>query len=138
MKIKINKKNVINEITEQEYEFVEEALNIPVEELPFSNIFGNKYRILGDFQTLNEEHPLTKMIKYLEFNGWSLDPHTDKQPLKFTKSYRVIKPMASDRTEIDTTPTTRTITLTLQKIIQNIVDNTNAIQKNVPLGIFVG
>jgi uncharacterized Rmd1/YagE family protein len=73
MKIKINKKQVINEITEEEYEFIKEALEIPVEELPFSNIFGNKYRILGDFQTLNEEHPLTKMIKYLEFNGWSLE-----------------------------------------------------------------
>ena len=120
MKIKINKKQTINEITEQEYEFVEEALNIPVGELPFSNIFGNKYRILGDFQTLNEEHPLTKMIKYLEFNGWSLEPHTDKQPLKFSKSYRVIKPMATDRTEIDTTPATKTVTLTLQKIIQNM------------------
>jgi len=120
MKIKINKKEVINEITEQEYEFVEEALKIPVEELPFSNIFGNKYRILGNFETLNEEHPLSKMIKYLEFNGWSLEPHVDKQPLKFTKSYRVIKPMASDRTEIDTTPATRTITLTLQKILQNM------------------
>ena len=35
MKIKINKKQVINELTEQEYEFVEEALKIPVSELPF-------------------------------------------------------------------------------------------------------
>ena len=120
MKIKINKKQVINEITEEEYEFVKEALEIPPSELPFSNIFGNRYRVLGNFQTLNEEHPLTKMIEYLEFNGWSLEPHVDKQPLKFTKSYRVIKPMASDRTEIDTTPATRTITLTLQKILQNM------------------
>ena len=83
MKIKVNKKQAINEITEQEYEFVEEALKIPVSELPFSNIFGDKYRILGDFSTLNDEHPLTKMIKYLEFHGWNLEPHTDKQPLKF-------------------------------------------------------
>ena len=120
MKIKINKKQAINEITEEEYEFIEEALKIPPSELPFSNIFGNKYRVLGNFETLNEEHPLTKMIEYLELNGWSLEPHVDKQPLKFTKSYRVIKPMASDRTEIDTTPATRTITLTLQKIIQNM------------------
>ena len=113
MKIKIKQKKVINEITEEEYGFIEEALKIPPSELPFSNIFGDKYRVLGNFQTLNEEHPLTKMIEYLEFNGWSLEPHVDKQPLKFTKSYRVIKPMASDRTEIDTTPATRTITLTI-------------------------
>ena len=44
MKIKINKKQAINEITEEEYEFIEEALKIPPSELPFSNIFGNDDR----------------------------------------------------------------------------------------------
>ena len=122
MKVKINsnKKQVLNELTQEEYDFVEEVLEIPPSELPFSNIFGDKYRILGNFEVVNDKHPLSKIIKFLEERGWSLEPHVDKQPLKFTKSYKVVRP-SKDLTEIDSTPRTKTITLTLQKIIKNMV-----------------
>jgi len=128
IRIKSSKKQVINEITEEEYDFVKEALEIPTSELPFSNIFGDKYRILGNFEVVNDEHPLSVIIKFLEERGWSLEPHIDKQPLKFTKSYKVIRP-SNDRTEVDTTPRTKTITLTMQKIIQNMV---KAFEESLP------
>jgi hypothetical protein len=122
MKVKINSSNkqVLNELTQEEYDFVSEALEIPPSELPFSNIFGDKYRILGNFEVVNDKHPLSKIIKFIEERGWSLEPHVDKQPLKFTKSYKVIRP-TKDMTEVDTSPRTKTITLTMQKIIQNMV-----------------
>ena len=126
--IKSSKKKVLNEITEEEYDFVREALEIPPSELPFSNIFGDKYRILGNFEVVNDEHPLSVIIKFLEDRGWSLDPHTDGQPLKFTKSYKVLRP-SKDMTEVDTTPRTKTITLTMQKIIQNMV---KAFEQSLP------
>ena len=131
MKIRIRKqpnKQVITELTEDEYDFVKEALEIPPSELPFSNIFGDKYRVLTNFETLNEGHPLTEMIEYLEFNGWSLEPHIDDQALKFSKSYRVVRP-SKDMTDVDSTPRTKTITLTLQKIIQNMA---NAFENSLP------
>jgi len=128
VKIKSNNKKVITELTEEEYSFVQEALDIPKSELPFSNIFGDRYRVLGDFQTVNENHPLSKIIEFLEDRGWSIEPHVDKQPLKFTKSYNIIAP-SKDRKEIDSTPRTKTITLTMQKIIQNMV---NAFNNSLP------
>ena len=36
----------INEATEQEIEYLNDALEIPMEDLPFGNIFGDSYRII--------------------------------------------------------------------------------------------
>ena len=77
MKIKINKKQVISEITEEEYDFVSEALEIS-SELPFSNIFGDRYRILGNFKVVTDEHVLGKAINFTG-NGWTFN---DPQPQK--------------------------------------------------------
>ena len=62
MKVKINKKQVLNEITEEEYDFVSEALEIPPSQLAFSNIFGNRDRVLGNFDVVTDDHVLSKAI----------------------------------------------------------------------------
>jgi hypothetical protein len=64
----------INEATEQEIEYLNDALEIPVSELPFNNIFGNSYRIIEPVSGLKEQTPLANAIFALNKFGWQVDP----------------------------------------------------------------
>ena len=65
MRIKVKTKNpeIIQEITEEEFGYVEEALSIPISEMPFSNIFGDKYRIIQSYGSLKADSPFGKTMK---------------------------------------------------------------------------
>ena len=67
----------INEATEQEIEYLNDALEIPIEELPFGNIFGNSYRIIEPVSGLKEKTPLANAIFVLNKCGWQVDPASD-------------------------------------------------------------
>jgi hypothetical protein len=64
----------INEATEQEIEYLNDALEIPIEELPFGNIFGDSYRIIEPVSGLKEKTPLANAIFVLNAFGWQVDP----------------------------------------------------------------
>ena len=114
MKIKINKKQVLNEITEEEYDFVAEALEIPPSELPFSNIFGDRYRILGNFEVVTDDHPLSKVIKFLTDNGWTFDTPNPPKEFTFTKTYDEVSADRNDRMKFDKNVKSVTKTIGLQ------------------------
>ena len=120
MKIKINKKQVINEITEEEYDFVSEALEIPPSELPFSNIFGDRYRILGNFKVVTDEHVLSKAIKFLTDNGWTFNDPQPPKAFTFTKTYDQVDVDRNDRTKFDKNVKSATKTIGLQKLMQDM------------------
>ena len=120
MKIKINKKQVLSEITEEEYDFVSEALEIPPSELPFSNIFGNRYRVLGNFEVVTDKHKLSKVIKFLTSNGWTFDEPKPPKEFSFTKTYDEVAVDRNDRTKLDKNVKSVTKTFGLQKLMQDM------------------
>lgn len=71
---KFLKEQELKEATEQEIEYLNDALEIPVSELPFGNIFGNSYRIIEPVSGLKKETPLANTISALNAFGWQVDP----------------------------------------------------------------
>ena len=43
----------LNEVTDEELEIIKKAMSIPVEEMPWQNIFGNSYRIIEPLNSLD-------------------------------------------------------------------------------------
>jgi hypothetical protein len=62
----------INEATEQEIEYLNDALEIPIEELPFGNIFGDSYRIIEPFTSMSETTSFGVTMKALKKFGWDV------------------------------------------------------------------
>ena len=94
MKIKIIKSNpeLIQELTEEEYSYLEEALKIPPEKLPFSNIFGDKYRIIDSYGTMVTTNSFGAMIKKLNSWGWNLADHEGDKAIELYKEYLLTRP----------------------------------------------
>jgi len=94
MKIKIIKSNpeLIQELTEEEYSYLEEALKIPPEKLPFSNIFGDKYRIIDSYGTMVTTNSFGAMIKKLNSWGWNLADHEGDKAIELYKEYLMTRP----------------------------------------------
>jgi hypothetical protein len=67
----------INEATEQEIEYLDDALNIPISELPFSNIFGDSYRIIEPVSSMKKQTPLANAIFVLNKFGWEVGEPKD-------------------------------------------------------------
>ena len=69
---KFLKEQEINEATEGEIEYLNDALEIPVSELPFGNIFGDSYRIIEPLNSLDETSSFGVAMKALEKMGWTV------------------------------------------------------------------
>ena len=67
----------INEATEQEIEYLNDALEIPMEDLPFGNIFGDSYRIIEPVSSMKEKTPLANAIFALNKFGWEVGEPKD-------------------------------------------------------------
>ena len=95
MKIRIKSRNpeLIQELDEDEISYLDDAMNIPISEMPFSNIFGDKYRIIKSFETLSETSPFGKIVNTLNYFGWELAPREkgDKGKIMLTKKYNETK-----------------------------------------------
>ena len=64
----------INEATEQEIEYLNDALEIPVSELPFGNIFGDSYRIIEPLDSLDDTSSFGVAMSALAKMGWEVGP----------------------------------------------------------------
>lgn len=69
---KFLKEQEVNEAIQKEIDYLDEALQIPVSELPFSNIFGNSYRIIEPVNSLKQETPLARVVFALTKFGWEV------------------------------------------------------------------
>ena len=69
-----NKKNLLHEVTEDEFEHIERAIEeMPLEELAFQDIFGDKTRIITDFPTPDTSTPLGKFVTMWLVMGYEVD-----------------------------------------------------------------
>jgi len=64
----------LNEMTDEEKEYLRPLLDMPIEDYLFSNIFGNSYRIIEPVSGLKEKTPLANAISVLNKLGWQVDP----------------------------------------------------------------
>ena len=94
MKIRIKSKNpeLIQELDEDEISYLDDAMNIPISEMPFTNIFGDKYRIIKSFETLSETSPFGRIVNTLRFFGWDLAPREkgSNSKIMLTKKYNEV------------------------------------------------
>ena len=74
---KFLKEQELNEATEQEIEYLNDALEIPIEELPFGNIFGDSYRIIEPVSSMKQQTPLANAIFALNKFGWEVGEPKD-------------------------------------------------------------
>lgn len=69
---KFLKEQEVNEAIQKEIYYLDEALQIPISELPFSNIFGNSYRIIEPVNSLKKKTPLARVVFALTKFGWEV------------------------------------------------------------------
>ena len=67
----------IVEASDEEIEYLDDMMEMPIEKLPFANIFGDRYRIIENFKTLDPESPLKSTMDALAKMGWSVAHPSD-------------------------------------------------------------
>ena len=107
----------INEATEQEIEYLNDALEIPVSELPFGNIFGDSYRIIEPFTSMSETTSFGVTMKALKKFGWEVaSPKDGKILCTKTKVTHFI----DGKGELGVSR--KSVTLNLPKVLAGIVN----------------
>jgi len=107
----------INEATEQEIEYLNDALEIPVSELPFGNIFGDSYRIIEPLNSLDETSSFGVAMKALEKMGWTVgSPKNGKILCSKTKVSHYIDGKGNQGVS------RKTVSLNLPKVLAGIVN----------------
>ena len=110
----------VNEASEQEIEYLNDALEIPIEELPFGNIFGNSYRTIEPLDTLDESSSFGVAMKALETMGWQVGAPKDGKILcSKTKVSHFIDGKGKQGVS------RKTIRLNLPKVLAGIVNFVN-------------
>jgi hypothetical protein len=132
----------INEATEEQIETVKianiEALqDIPIEDYPFGDIFGNSYRIIEPLVSYKKGSDVGKIVKMLAALGWEVNTPTD---LKYDEENRVVGgKIPCTKTKVmhfidgkgEQGVSRRTITLDMYKCIDGIVKFINGGYENV-------
>ena len=113
---KFLKEQEVNEAIQKEIDFLDEALQIPVSELPFGNIFGNSYRIIEPVNSLKKETPLARVVFALTKFGWEVaEPKDGKILCSKTKITHFIDGKGKQGVSRKTT------TLNLPKVMGSII-----------------
>ena len=113
---KFLKEQEVNEAIQKEIDFLDEALQIPVSELPFGNIFGNSYRIIEPVNSLKKETPLARVVSALTKFGWEVaEPKDGKILCSKTKITHFIDGKGKQGVSRKTT------TLNLPKVMGSII-----------------
>jgi hypothetical protein len=114
---KFLKEQEINEATEQEIEYLNDALEIPISELPFGNIFGDSYRIIEPLDSLDESSSFGVAMKALEKMGWEVgSPKDGKILCSKTKVSHYIDGKGNQGVS------RKTVSLNLPKVLSGIIN----------------
>tara|TARA_R110002153_G_scaffold250919_1_gene407777 strand:- start:1279 stop:3894 length:2616 start_codon:yes stop_codon:yes gene_type:complete len=108
-------KNVIHEATTEEIGHLDDVLEIPKSELPFHNIFGDRYRILGSFKSDSPTSPFNLFESFVKRTGWALLEDDISQAVKHIKAGFIGTP--SDGIQLRTKETK----ISLVKYFQDLV-----------------
>ena len=71
------KEQELQEATDDEISYLDDALEIPVEKLPFGNIFGDRYRIIEELKIIDPDSPLKVTMDALMKMGWEVSEPSD-------------------------------------------------------------
>jgi len=78
-----NWRKFLFEAKPEEAEMIEDALDIPISEYPFSDIFGDSYRKIMEYRTINPDTPFGNAIDILKKFGWTIE--TTKETVEKNK-----------------------------------------------------
>ena len=107
----------LNEVTDEELEIIKKAMSIPVEEMPWQNIFGNSYRIIEPLNSLDPSTDFGAFVDTLKRMGWSIgSPKGGKILCSKTKISHYIDGKGNQGVS------RKTISLNLPKVITGIVN----------------
>jgi hypothetical protein len=114
---KFLKEQELKEATQQEIEYLNDALEIPIEQLPFGNIFGDSYRIIEPLDSLDESSSFGVAMKALEKMGWEVgSPKDGKILCSKTKISHYIDGKGNQGIS------RKTISLNLPKVLSGIIN----------------
>ena len=114
---KFLKEQDLNEATDPELELIDKVMNIPIEQMPWQNIFGNSYRIIEPLNSLDEKSEFGGFVKSLERMGWSIgSPSGGKILCSKTKVTHYIDGKGNQGIS------RKTVSLNLPKVITGIVN----------------
>lgn len=116
-----NWRKYISEAVEEEVMHLQDALDVPVEDYLFSNIFGNRYRLISEF-TAPDEGPLSELTTILSTHGWEVD----FKNFKARKTIRTRKNVEGEMVDVE-----RIEEVKLIKLINNIITQLNTIGDKV-------
>jgi len=132
---KFLKEQELKEATEEEIGYLDDALEIPIEEMPFSNIFGDSYRIIEPVTSLKKKTPLADTIETLNKFGWEVDPASNLEYFDTTKKGRLAGKVKSGKILCSKAKVShyidgkgnqgisrKTITLNLPKVLGGIIN----------------
>lgn len=125
---KFLKEQELKEATQQEIEYLNDALEIPIEELPFRNIFGDSYRIIEPLNSLDETSSFGVAMKALAKMGWEVgSPKDGKILCSKTKVSHYID--GKGKQDISR----KTTSLNLPKVLAGIVNFVNNVRDKIKI-----
>jgi hypothetical protein len=72
-KIVENWRSFLTEAAPEEIGHLDDVLDIAIEDYPFSNIFGDSYRLISELTAAKEDNKISELTKMLDKQGWSID-----------------------------------------------------------------
>ena len=68
-----NWRKFISEVTEEEASHIEDAMKVPIKDYPFGDIFGDSYRKIMRYQTIDPSTNFGNAVDLLRKFGWKVD-----------------------------------------------------------------
>ncbi len=129
------KERKLQEATDEEISYLESALEIPPEKLPFGNIFGDKYRFVEELKVIDPNSPFKVTMNALEAMGWNVAEPSD---ISYDTKNRISGKIWCTKTKItkyidkngEIQSAKRAVKLNLPKLLTGIV---NFVEKSEPV-----
>ena len=72
---------------------LDDVMELPKSALPFQNIFGDKYRLLGSYKSDDPKAPFNQFEAFVKRTGWRLDPEDIGYVIRELKTSFIGKPI---------------------------------------------
>jgi len=117
----------INEATDEEIETIKDLLDVPVEKMPFNNIFGDKYRIIEPLKILAPDSIYTSGMNALKTMGWEVQEPSD---IKYDDKGRISGKVLCTKTKVtyyidksgEVQKVQKSVSLNLPKLLAGIIN----------------
>tara|TARA_B100000963_G_C22627607_1_gene673211 strand:- start:921 stop:3365 length:2445 start_codon:yes stop_codon:yes gene_type:complete len=87
----------IQEASDEEISYLEDALEIDPKDLPFGNIFGDRYRFIEELKVIDPNSPFKVTMNALESMGWNVGEPSD---IKFDSKNRISGKILCTKTKV--------------------------------------